>query len=463
MLAAGALLLASGCVAREDPKLRLPLEPTVVYPDAEAVTFMDADLDAGVGLDVDPNAPTYWEDVRPIFIERCQLCHTAPRRFGASFTLDTYEDATQMWGETVRAPMYQFIAERMSAMGPTHMPPSTQPQLTDGETATILAWIAGGVPEGTRPIFPDATPDSGVVGPPDTGRPWYRETDAGAPGEQFFNVYAHAPGNFTVGNNIPRGATNYLCYAFTYTGTTTRSVRSGAPFIDQERFTHHVTTYINPRENTPLDPIFTCYDFQPPLSVVTSWSPGLGADVFPTGVGFPIDPGDQIVLQVHYESVDSDTVVDATGISFHMTSSTTLTPAGEFSTGRIWRGDRVGDFVTMAGECEVQNPLTIYAVVPHMHGRGYNHRWEVRRLGSMDWTTLVDVQNWDSEHQQIYRIPPMEQTFVPGDMLRTTCVYDSQGREVRWGYGGVDEMCSTGVKHFPFDASMEACYVLDPF
>jgi hypothetical protein len=93
-----------------------------------------------------------------------------------------------------------------------------------------------------------------------------------------------------------------------------------------------------------------------------------------------------------------------------------------------------------------------------MHGRGIQHRFEVMRAGSGVWTSLSWIPVYDAEHVPFFTITGTASAFSVGDRMRTTCTYASHGREVRWGYGGVDEMCSMAVKHFPYAAELEPCY-----
>jgi hypothetical protein len=102
--------------------------------------------DAGNGAD--GGTVTFWQDVAPIFNDKCVRCHQAGGI--APFRLDTYADATAFSSfEKLRVnagtmPPY-FMVHDDSCGAFQH-----DATLTDQQKATINAWIDGGTPEGTQ-------------------------------------------------------------------------------------------------------------------------------------------------------------------------------------------------------------------------------------------------------------------------------------------------------------------------
>src|SRR5665213_356269 len=120
----------------------------------------------------DPATPTYTKDIAPIFQQKCESCHRADGM--APMSLATYDDAR---------PYAKSIAQRVS----THaMPPwqidrtigiqkfKNDRSLTDGQIATVVAWVNGGAPRGSAADMPAAMkwPDGqGWVLPATYGEP----------------------------------------------------------------------------------------------------------------------------------------------------------------------------------------------------------------------------------------------------------------------------------------------------
>jgi len=89
-----------------------------------------------------------------------------------------------------------------------------------------------------------------------------------------------------------------------------------------------------------------------------------------------------------------------------------------------------------------------------MHQRGVTIRTEVLRQGREDrMEMLVDVPRWDFETQTAHPAPGGALIVEPGDVLRTTCVYDNLGDEtVTFGERTEDEMCFNFISAFPAGA-----------
>jgi hypothetical protein len=110
-------------------------------------------------------------DVQAVLSARCQPCHRNPPRNHAPFPEVTFEDLEQPFG-TDGLHRWQRMAQVIVPGDRIHMPPPGQPQPTDAELHTLLAWFgacAPPLPEGTGCDTPiGATTDAHV---PDDGPP----------------------------------------------------------------------------------------------------------------------------------------------------------------------------------------------------------------------------------------------------------------------------------------------------
>ncbi len=220
------------------------------------------------------------------------------------------------------------------------------------------------------------------------------------------------------------------------------------PILDNTTNTHHMLLFHDPNGGNDPGP-FSCDGFPLDWNMIGGWAPGRTADEIPDGAGVPIQAGEQIVLQVHYDSVTSPGSTDNSGMRIILTDEPDLTPAGVVWAGVIWSSNLNGSNVSRGNTCTLNQAVTMFSVFPHMHRLGSRITLEVQRSGQSNWTSLVDISGWSFEDQPNVAIPPGEQMFMPGDKLRTTCWWNTQGQSVGFGEASSDEMCFNFVYHYP--------------
>ncbi len=111
-------------------------------------------------------SPTFAKDVAPIFYAKCAECHR-PTMF-APMSLIKYVDA-RPWARSIRS---RVAARTMPPWGadPSQGTFKNDPQRTDKEIETILAWVDAGAPKGNDselPAVPTFAADGWSIGPPD--------------------------------------------------------------------------------------------------------------------------------------------------------------------------------------------------------------------------------------------------------------------------------------------------------
>jgi hypothetical protein len=449
--------LLSGCTISGAPLAPKDAEPNASNDagtsSTDATTIAD---DSGQPI-VDTGVPTYtwWQDVEPIVRARCQLCHQNPPQFGAPRPFVEYQD-TQVLIENT--PAHQVMVYRILA-DQNRMPPTTQPQLTDDEKRIIRLWSEIGAPEGIRPTQDtDAGTDAGTMTIDDAG-PMEEDggTMMGRPVSRVFDIRATQPGT---GDPyvLPMTNTNYACWSITIPagmGADEFAFRF-EPLLDNTANTHHMLLFHDADGGNDPGP-FSCEGFPLDWNMIGGWAPGRTADEIPEGAGVPIAEGDQIVLQVHYDSVTAPGSTDNSGMRMILTDQPGLTPAGIVWSGVIWQNPINGSNVTHTNTCTLQQAVTMFTVFPHMHKTGTRIMLEVQRNGSGPWTPLVDVSGWSFEDQPNIPIDPSEQMMMPGDRLRTTCWWDTQGQNKSFGEASDDEMCFNFIYHYPKISFEYAC------
>ena len=227
---------------------------------------------------------------------------------------------------------------------------------------------------------------------------------------------------------------------------------------------------------------------------VAAWAPGgLGEERTPAGTGYLLQPGAQLVLQVHYNLLNRPAgSSDRPGIQLRLApASARLTPlrtqllpapvelpcpdgstaglcdrtlavldvihrfgpaAGATVAGLtlLCRPDgRPAPGPTQSCDHRVTEPGRIYALAGHMHLLGTRITVQLNP-GRPGARTLLDVNPYNFHDQRSVALPrpvPVE----AGDVLRVTCTHDASlrpevlpgvpPRYVVWGDGTTDEMC----------------------
>jgi hypothetical protein len=232
---------------------------------------------------------------------------------------------------------------------------------------------------------------------------------------------------------------------------------------------------------------------------IGGWAPGNDETLLgnPVPAGFPVQPGTQIVLQVHYNLLSTNGKpgpTDQSTVRLRMMPGTAkVTPLhGSLLPGPIElpctaqesgplcdrsaaiqdlvkrTGNQARDEVTglnylcNAGKEPVPGPTQhcdhkirqagmLYAVAPHMHLLGRSISVELNP-GTPGARTLLDQPQYNFDDQSTHALPePVK--LKAGDTIRVTCTHDAalrtqipelkplKPRYVVWGDGTSDEMC----------------------
>jgi hypothetical protein len=227
------------------------------------------------------------------------------------------------------------------------------------------------------------------------------------------------------------------------------------------------------------------------------WTPGSNEQVVPPGTGYLLEPGSQLIMQVHFNLLRTEgkpAGTDRSSIRLRLTDGTaklrplrtTLLPApvelpcapgesGALCDRQMAVLDVMRRFGYSAGtkvaglqllcnkgrppvasavqHCDwtVRSPGTVYALIGHMHLLGQKTKVELNP-GRAGARRLLDVDPYNF-HDQRARLLPRPVAVRPGDTYRVTCTHDAAlrrqhpelrglpARYVVWGEGTSDEMC----------------------
>jgi len=229
---------------------------------------------------------------------------------------------------------------------------------------------------------------------------------------------------------------------------------------------------------------------------VDTWAPGATEALLTQDVGYKLEPGSLLVLQIHYNLLATDgkpAGSDRSAVRLRLTDGTPQTrelvtwpldaptdlPCAADESGPLCdRAASIADVTKRFGpevggtadeqleECgqsapkpgdtqtcdhKVEAPMTLFAGFGHMHMLGRAIKVELNP-GTPKAKVVLDVPQFDFDNQRLVKLPsPVD--IGPGDTLRVTCTHDAGLRKrlpqlsklppryVVWGDGTSDEMC----------------------
>lgn len=401
-----------------------------------------------------PNPPTFHKDVEPILVKSCNNCHIDGGI--APFALTSFQDAFEHGTEIQ-------IQTEAKLMPPWHIQDDGGCQdfldsrvLTDQEIETIRLWFEAGMPQGDPADAPppppppptidriDAVADMNVDYEPDiTVADDYRcfLMDPGLVTDKFLTAYEVNPGTPEIVHHmilfaffIPPGDPNGLANA--------QAAQAEAEALD----------------GADGRPGYTCFgDARVDALPIVAWAPGINLQKMPQGTGVRLPAGFKVIMQVHYNTLAIDQTqpipTDRTSVDLKLEDEVG-TEMLLLLFGRTGGPEVIPPGLDSFQVVETLNmndlggiPLRLHGVLPHMHLRGTDMRFEVARGGETgEKECLANVPDWDFHWQQayFYDTPLLIQ---PADFIRLECNYDTSDEvsPISFGEGTEDEMCLMGT------------------
>lgn len=400
--------------------------------------------DAGVDSGPDASEPTeitYHGEIRALVDEHCLGCHTEEGI--GSFSLEDPAAAAE-WS----AALVDAVSERRM---PPWLPSENgleilrSRRMSDEAVARFEAWAANDYAMGDETEYVPYVDDAPELRAPDV----LLEPEAPYVAD-------------------PTSPDDYRCLSFPTvfeeeTFVTGYDVVPGAPDV-----VHHVILYLVPAgdiaQMEALDdgepgPGYTCYGGSRvgQDQMIAGWVPGANPEQFPEGMAMRIPEGSRLVMQVHYNTLQTtgEPPADTTKIALWTTDEEPeqLILAIPFFDGGLDIGAGEARVIEGASEA-LPFGAQILGAVPHMHTLGT----EIRGWLTTETVTdlqIIDIPDWDFSWQQFYWFHPEDVLSVTGgDRFRLECIYDNSAanqaivngeqlepRDVRWGDGTLDEMC----------------------
>ena len=336
--------------------------------------------------DAASSPPTFNKDVAPFVWNRCGICH---RPEGAApFSLLTYDDvrtrarliATVLTNRT----MPPWLPE------PGHGNFAGERRVTAGEVERFERWVADGAPRGQASDLPPQPtwPGDWPLGEPDLVLDLPEPFVLAASGPDVFR-------NFVV----PIGL------------STTRFVRGVDVQPGSRTVVHHATILIDPtRESRRLDEADPKPGYEGmlpetahnPESHALGWTPGKTALLEPAGVAWRLEPGSDLVLEMHMiPSGKPETVRPRVGLYLSNGPPTRLSLDFKL-------GSKTIDIPPGATDYAIEDRYTlpvdvdVLSIYPHAHYLAKEMR-AFATLPGGDVAELLWIKQWDFKWQDQYR------------------------------------------------------------
>lgn len=428
----GACLLSLLVATRAAAASRVASDPQV-----PAAT---ADSSVQRGADRSP-PPTFTSDIAPLLFTRCATCHRPGG--SAPFSLLTYQDARPRAAAIARLTAARTMPPWKAEPGPS--PFIGQPHLSAIEIRTVERWAREGAPEGDPTHLPPrpAWSRSWQLGIPDLVLTPAETYTLPAAGSDRFRVFVLP---------IPVDARRYV---------------RGLEFLpDDPRVTHHANILIDrtstSRARHAADPTLgesglLAATAEYPSGHLLGWTPGQPDPLLSKGLAWTLDPGTDLVVQLHMVPDGTPRPVRFSVGLFFTADPPERSPA-VLRLGRrdidIPAGQRA---YTISDSYVLPVDVDVRALKPHAHYRA--REVEARAvLPNGDAQTLLSIKDWDFRWQHVYRFA--QPVALPkGTTLTLRMTYENGAdsrrnperppRRVSWGPRSTDEMGDLWIQVVP--------------
>lgn len=432
------------------------------------------DDDAATGSVELPDQVTWHQHISPLMQEKCLGCHNEGGI--APFVIETYDQAKE-WASSMQRAIQSGLMPPWGAEETDECAPigvyRDDIRLNDDQKALFAKWIADGRLEG----------DAASAPPPVAA----------------FSLNLTDPSrSLTIPSEVTVEGTSddFVCFTMDPQITepvwlTGSQVRAGNSAI-----VHHALVFLDRsgagEELADENGQYRCFGGPrtDDIILLAAWAPGAVPATLPGNTGTPLEPGDKLVMQVHYHPTGEGPQTDAsTQVDLKWTTEEPDYVGGLFLIGNfdeegaaIAGGEGFGlvtgpDFAIPAGATDHQEvlrfflsddgearkrllPLYLWAVGTHMHYVGTEMKITSTSPNG-DEQCLVHTPRWDFNWQRAYAFEgDVEELPVvhAGDTLTMRCTYDnslgnpfvrealnaqglSEPQDVVLGEETLDEMC----------------------
>ena len=260
--------------------------------------------------------------------------------------------------------------------------------------------------------------------------------------------------------------TFYSCYSETIEVPADVHIVGFEPVVTDPHIHHYVVQVLDNPSND--DPSELCIE-EPWDDMIWGWAPGGEALYLPDEAGFRAGENGTVTVrfQVHYDNPLLQSFTDNGGFDVLYTdqlrdNDAAIASFGDVNGINIPANDPAYEHVTSCPASFTSNnfggPLTVIGNWLHAH-----------EVGSVLWGEVIPEDGSDPYElgredpyyfdAQTFKSVPDGTTLMPGDEIRTHCVYDNSGNDnpVMGGPQTQDEMCINFVLYYPKSDLFDEC------
>jgi len=358
--------------------------------------------------------PPTFSDIAPIILDKCAPCHHSGGP--APFSLITYADVHRRAVQVAAATKSGFMPPWLPEKGLGDF--QDDRRLTAAQVSTISEWARAGAPEGPAGIAPPSFGTNWQLGQPDLVLETRNPVDLPASGRDVYWNLIFTP-------NLP--ARRWVRAI---------EIRPGLP-----RVVHHANVLVDRAGSARLREFkpgrgFAGMDLEigrspfDPEGNFLFWKPGSVPHVEPDGFAWHLDPGNDLVLNLHLQpSGKPEQVRPSIGLYF------TDQPQKSFPLLVQLENDQALDIPAGVRDFPVSDDFKlpmdadILAIYPHAHSLGkLLEAYATLPDGSKKW--LIRIPNWDPNWQAVYdyRTPV---TLPKDSVIHMRYHYDNSAANVR--------------------------------
>ena len=396
---------------------------------------------------------TFTTDIAPIVWTRCAPCHR-PGEIGP-FSLITYDDVRRHAAQIAVVTARRIMPPWKPVAGKGEF--QSERRLTDRELTALQDWIAGGAPEGDAAALPPIPnwADGWQLGPPDLIVRMPEEYAVPADGSDVFRTFVIA---------IPVNRPRYVRAVEFHPGNA-RVVHHANLGVDRTRSSRQ----LDARDPEPGYAGSMERDARYPEGQLLGWTPGQAPHPAPEGTQWRLEPGSDLVVQLHFQPTGK---IERVGVSvglFFTDTAPSRSPVG------LRLGSETIDIPAGAAEYVIADryqlpvDVEVLAVQPHAHNLA--RRMEATATlpdGSTRW--LIAIDDWDFRWQDVYRYAaPL--VLPKGTTLSMRYTYDNSADNPRnphrpparvvWGQNTSDEMGDLWIQAVPRDSVSQSILTAD--
>ena len=391
---------------------------------------------------------TFTRDIAPIVWARCALCHR-PGEIGP-FSLIAYDEVRRHAAQIAVVTARRIMPPWKPGAGTGDF--QNERRLTDRELQSLQQWIADGAPEGDAAELP-AMPnweDGWRLGTPDLIVRMPEAYAVPADGADVFRTFVIP---------IPVSGPRYV-RALEFHPGNARVVHHANLGVDRTRSSH----LLDLRDPEPGYEGSMERDARYPEGQLLGWTPGQAPHPAPEGTQWRLEPGSDLVVQLHLQPTGKVERVAVTVGFFFTDTAPTRTPIGlRLGSETIEIPPGAQQYVVADGY-ELPVDVEVLAVQPHAHNLA--RRMEAKATlpnGETRW--LIGIDDWDFRWQDVYRYAA---PFVlpKGTTISMRYTYDNSAGNPRnphrpparvvWGQNTSDEMGDFWIQVVPRAASDQA-------